>query len=94
MKNIVTIAVAAAILSSMAGCQKAAESSTPVGVEFRVDRLFKHDGCTVYRFDDGGRSRYFAKCDGATTSSMEWRESCGKNCTRPVDVPTSYEPSS
>lgn len=89
MKKIVAIAAAAAIL---AGCQKPAESSTSVGVEFRVDRLFTHDCCTVYRFADSGRSRYFAKCDGATTSRVEWNESCGKNCTRPVDVQTGYAP--
>lgn len=83
--------IALALLAALTGCnEKAAEASSAAGVEFRVDRLFKHDGCTVYRFDDGGRSRYFAKCEGAATSHMEWRESCGKNCTRPVDFPTGY----
>lgn len=92
MKKIVAIAAAAVILCSLSGCKKPAESSTSVGVEFRVDRLFTHDGCTVYRFYDGGRSRYFAKCDGATTSRVEWNESCGKTCTRPADVQTGYAP--
>lgn len=82
--------IALALLAALTGCTKQAESSAAAGVEFRVDRLFTHDGCTVYRFHDGGRSRYFAKCEGAATSSMEWRESCGQNCTRPVDVPTGY----
>lgn len=83
------VALALALLAALAGCQKAAESSAAAGVEFRVDKLFTHDGCTVYRFYDGS-TRYFAKCEGATTSHMEWRESCGKNCTRPVGVPTGY----
>jgi hypothetical protein len=69
-------------LTILAGCSKPAETSTAVGVEFVVDKLFTHEGCTVYRFSDGGNKRYFTNCNG----SMNWRESCGKNCTRPVDV--------
>lgn len=82
-------AIALALLTALTGCHKPAESSSSAGIEFRVDKLFTHDGCTVYRFNDSGY-RYFAKCEGAATSRMEWSESCGKNCTRPVDVPTSY----
>lgn len=85
-----TSIIALAIVAAMTGCTKQAESSTAAGVEFRVDRLFTHDGCTVYRFRDGGYARYFSKCDGATSSAATWAESCGKNCSRPVDVPTGY----
>ena len=69
-------------LVALAGCSKPAETSTAVGVEFVVDKLFTHEGCTVYRFSDGGNKRYFTNCNGSTN----WRESCGKNCNRPVDV--------
>lgn len=63
------------------GCEKQAEMSQPAGVGFQVDKLFTVDGCTVYRFDDAGR-RYFTDCKGST----EWRESCGKNCSRDAGV--------
>jgi hypothetical protein len=85
-KFIITLA----LLTILTGCTKQAESSSAAGVEFRVDRLFTHDSCTVYRFSDGGIYRYFVKCEGAATSSTEWHESCGKNCTRNVDMPTGY----
>lgn len=64
---------------------KPAEESRVVGPQgsYKVDRLFTVDGCTVYRFDDGGRSRYFTNCGGSAMS--EHTESCGKGCTRHVD---------
>jgi len=63
---------------ALVGCTKPAETSTSVGREFVVDKLFTHDGCTVYRFTDGGNNRYFTNCQGSTS----WAESCGKGCTR------------
>lgn len=87
-------AITLAAMVLLAGCMEAkqAESSAAAGVEFRVDRLFTHDGCTVYRFTDAGyNSRYFARCDGAVSSDASWSEShqCGKTrCKRPMNVPT------
>jgi hypothetical protein len=69
-------------LTLLAGCSKPAETSTSVGREFVVDKLFTHEGCTVYRFNDGGNNRYFTNCQGSTS----WRENCGKNCTRNMEV--------
>ena len=66
---------------SLAACGKPTETSTRVGRDFVVEKLFTYDGCTVYRFDDGYR-RYFTNCSGSTT----WNESCGKNCTREMGV--------
>lgn len=71
MRKLIFIAVAIAALS---GCEKMAETSTQAGVEFKVDRLFTTDGCTVYRFSDAGRNRYFTNCHGST----EWQEQSGK----------------
>ena len=68
-------------LTVFAGCSKPAETSTAVGVEFTVDKLFTHEGCTVYRFYDGG-TRYFTNCQGSTS----WTEQCGKGCTRQVGI--------
>lgn len=82
--------IALVVLAALSGCErKPAEASATAGVGFVVERLFTHDGCTVYRFVDV-YTRYFTKCDGAATSHMGWSESCGKNCTRPVEIPTAY----
>lgn len=70
------------MLFLVAGCQKKAESSVAVGGDFVVEKLFTHEGCTVYRFEDSGNNRYFTNCSGATS----WNESCGKNCNRQMNV--------
>lgn len=77
MKYILALMAAVAL----SACTKQAETSTQVGREFVVEKLFTHDGCTVYRFVDGN-TRYFTNCSGSTT----WHESCGKNCTREQGV--------
>ena len=35
---------------------------------YRVDFLFEHDGCKVYRFLDYGNFVYFTNCNGDVTS--------------------------
>lgn len=50
----------------LAGCGKPAESTTRVGNDFEVGKLFTVDGCTVYRFVDGIRTHYFTNCSGST----------------------------
>lgn len=77
MKTLLAV-LAIAVLS---GCGKPAETRTAVGREFVVDKLFTHEGCTVYRFYDGG-TRYFTNCSGSTS----WTEQCGKGCTRQVGI--------
>ena len=64
------LSILLALLGLLAACDKPAESSVSAGVGFVVDRLFVHDGCTVYRFSDGGSKRYFARCDGAVSSDV------------------------
>ncbi len=76
------LALCLLLLATLAGCQGEAESTTRAGADFKVDRLFNVDGCTVYRFHDGGRARYFTNCSGST----QWEESCGKNCSQPSGV--------
>lgn len=78
MKTLLSILV----LTVLAGCSKPAETSTQVGKDFVVEKLFTYEGCTVYRFTDAGYSRYFTNCSGSTS----WSETCGKNCTRPVGI--------
>ena len=81
------IMLSLAALAMVAGCDKPAESVAHKGAGFAVERLFTHEGCTVFRFKDGGYNRYFARCDGiAAQSTTTWQESCGRGCTRPVEV--------
>lgn len=50
-----------------------------------VDKLFTHEGCTVYRFRDAGYSHYYAKCAGGTASTdTAYSETCGKGCSKTV----------
>ena len=35
---------------------------------YKVDYLFEHDGCKVYRFYDRGNYVYFTNCKGDVTS--------------------------
>ena len=62
----------------IAGCDgHDPETSTLKGVGIKVDTLFTDDdGCTVKRFEDAGRLRYYTNCPGTTM----YNESCGKNC--------------
>jgi len=62
------------LLITLAGCQKAAEATTRVASDFNVDRLFTIEGCTVYRFWDGGSGRYFKSCAGSTPWRELWQE--------------------
>jgi Domain of unknown function (DUF4884) len=34
--------------------------------DYEVAFLFEHDGCKVYRFEDGGQLIYFTSCNGET----------------------------
>jgi hypothetical protein len=70
------------LLTLISCSAKQPESTTAAGVDFKVDKLFTHDGCTVYRFVDGGNYRYFTNCQGSTN----WTENCGKNCSRNMSV--------
>ena len=80
------IMLSLAALAMVAGCEKPAESVAHTGAGFTVERLFTHDGCTVYRFSDSYK-RYFTRCDGiAAQSTTTWQESCGKSCTNHVEV--------
>ncbi|EOS94732.1 hypothetical protein ETR_12178 [Erwinia tracheiphila PSU-1] len=57
----------------LAGCDKDPESVQMVGSDFKVGKLFTVDGCSVYRFADGGRNIYFTNCPGQTGSSYTAR---------------------
>lgn len=80
----------ATLLLALAGCAKQAESTMPAGREFTVDRLFTTDGCTAYRFMDGGERRYFVRCESTVTTSAQ--TGCGKNCISEDSITTAEVP--
>jgi hypothetical protein len=78
-------------LLMLVGCTADPVSSTKTNNKnITVDFLFEHEGCKVYRFDDGsGQTVYYANCGPQSTSETSWQHSCGKNCTKHETVPTS-----
>lgn len=59
--KIVVIAVLSVV--SLNGCEvDAVSTSRTDNADVQVDKLFTHDGCTVYRFEDYGNHHYFVKC--------------------------------
>lgn len=64
------------LVLTLAGCQKEAEQSQAAGSNFKVDKLFTVNGCTVYCFFDA-RTVYFTNCSGS--ASYEYRQSNGKS---------------
>lgn len=69
----------------LTSCTKDSESSQMHGSGFEVEKLFTHDGCTVYRFEDAMRLHYFTTCKGSVGSYR----TCGKNCTEQESIETS-----
>lgn len=74
-------AVMLAAVVMLTACKGEPEATQKAGVDFKVETLFTVDGCTIYRFADGGY-KYFTNCKGSTS----WQESCGKACTRDVNI--------
>lgn len=88
MGKMAIITLAAAFV--LVGCNKEPEEVTRVGSDFEVGRLFTTDGCTVYRFSDGGRNVYFTNCTGSTCYS--YQSSNGKYVTtRQTEVMTTSD---
>lgn len=58
------------LLIVLSGCDvDPVSQSNTNNKEIQVDLLFTHDGCNVYRFNDGGNNHYFVKCRDATTQA-------------------------
>lgn len=79
------VLVAATLL--LAGCTNdndpVSRSSTD-NSQIPIDKMFTHEGCTIYRFDDAGHYHYWADCRGSVSST----QTCGRNCTHEDGVPT------
>lgn len=74
------------IVLALSGCARDPVSTDHTDNQsVSVDKLFTHEGCSVYRFYDAGHYHYWADCRG---DSIESSQTCGRNCTRTEGVPT------
>lgn len=89
MKTHTKIGLAALFVLALAGCKKEPTGPSQFKGGFKVETLFTHEGCTVYRFEDD-RTIYFTKCEGAASSSAIPIQNCGKSCYRPEPNETEY----
>ena len=69
------------IMLLLISCAKESNYATKTVDGFEVSLLFEYEGCKVYRFIDVGRNIHFTNCTETMT-----QVSCGKNCTRPINV--------
>ena len=70
----------------LVACTEPAESTVASSNgNIPVEKLFNVDGCTVYRFKDGGYNRYFSSCKSGR-SEVTYHQNCGKNCSRPETI--------
>jgi hypothetical protein len=84
--------LACILAAPLFACVEPAVATAPSNnANIEVDTLFTHDGCTVYRFHDG-TYHYFVRCRDAQSASTLSRVPCGKNCTRPDEIPTVVAP--
>lgn len=67
MKKIIALA---AVALALAGCARdPVETSRTDNPQINVSKLFEYDGCSVYRFMDGGEFVYYSNCRGSTQTS-------------------------
>lgn len=70
----------------LVGCQEPAQrTEKSSNHNIKVELLFEHDGCKVYRFNDGS-THYFAKCPMSVTVSDV--KDCGEDCSYHEEVQT------
>ena len=62
------------VYSTLMGCRAAqipiSKQNAKNNMTYKVEYLFEHDGCKVYRFYDNGNYVYFTSCKGETTSVL------------------------
>jgi hypothetical protein len=84
-KSIIVAAMAITILVAVSCSKRAEERRRTTNPAIDTEKLFDIDGCTVYRFEDGGRDHYFTNCQGSVSGVY----GCGKNCTQEENISTS-----
>ena len=87
MKKLLGIMAVGGLLLLLSGCEKPPQSmNSTTNPSVPVEKMFTHEGCTVYRFRDDGRLVYYTNCKGSTQSTVQ----SGKT-TRPVNVQTTID---
>ena len=82
--------LAIALVLMLCGCvDDGIQTASTDNPRIPVTLILEHDGCKVYRFNDG-LYRYFTKCESTNNSRVEWSETCGKNCIRNAEIETGY----
>lgn len=70
------------VLIIMASCESRIPAKENIkNGEYTIEFLFEHDGCKMYRFDDGVRYVYWSDCRGKVNADYEKRTSTGKTTT-------------
>lgn len=93
-KLLLVIILLITVLLTTVSCKKSEPQATyhTSNKNYQVNKLFEHEGCTVYSFVDG-REHYYVRCKDREDSIIStFTQSCGKNCTRHLDseVSTQY----
>ena len=71
MKKIIPLLCVFSLIGCAAIGEKPLSTQPPKNnVTYKVEYLFEHDGCKVYRFRDNGNYVYFTSCKGETTSVL------------------------
>lgn len=72
MKKLISIFVVCLSLVILGSCavenKALLETKSDNNDKYKVNYLFEHDGCKVYRFYDLGNYVYFTNCNGNVTS--------------------------
>lgn len=68
MKIIIALA---AVTLALSGCARdPVEISRTDNPEIVVHKLFEHEGCKMYRFEDAGSKVYYSDCTGSTQNRV------------------------
>jgi len=62
------------LMASLSSCYYAKPVATEASYnnkDYKVDYLFEHDGCKVYRFYDRGNYIYFTNCNGEAIAQTD-----------------------
>ena len=71
MKTAIKITLILLVFSSIISCEiqrPIVKMESDNNKTYKVEYLFKHDGCKVYRFRDQGHYIYFTNCNNGVTS--------------------------
>lgn len=71
MKALFTSLLAGTLIAGLSSCSPSLpieRRNSDNNKTYKVDYLFEHEGCKVYRFNDNGNYVYFTNCTGDVTA--------------------------